>query len=430
MLSKAGVYVDTVPSITTGCDSIITLTLSVIYPVTYSYDHSICKDQSYDFNGKMLNKTGVYVDTILSITTGCDSIITHTLSVIDPVTYSYDHSICKDQSYDFNGKMLSKAGVYVDTVPSIATSCDSIVTLTLDVIDPVLFSYNKQICTGNSYLFGNQTLTTSGIYTDTVSSIATGCDSIVTLNLSVQPYLTGSYSHHICQGDGYWFGGKYLTQTDIYHDTLHTLVVGCDSIATLYLTVDTLIRQSVDRQICAGEEYLFGDQMLTAQGTYRDTLKSVAGCDSIIATLRLTVAYPSDVVYLNETISKGENYILNGHVYNQSGIYVDTLTNYAGCDSVIVLYLEVFECPEIEIPIFFTPNSDNYNDKWEIRNIDCYEHVVEIYDRFGKLLRRWENNFTGWDGTYLGNRMPSTDYWYMVTLGKGEPRMGHFTLIR
>jgi gliding motility-associated-like protein len=175
---------------------------------------------------------------------------------------------------------------------------------------------------------------------------------------------------------------------------------------------------------------MFGNEMLTSQGIYSDTLRSIHGCDSIITVLQLTVAYPSDVEYRDVVIPGGNTYIFNGHEYHVSGTYADTLTNIWGCDSVIVLHLEVFYCPDIEIPVFFTPNSDLINDKWEIRNIDCYEHTVEIYDRFGKLLGRWVNSFTGWDGVYQGKPMPSTDYWYALTLGNGIRRAGHFTLVR
>ena len=68
-----------------------------------------------------------------------------------------------------------------------------------------------------------------------------------------------------------------------------------------------------------------------------------------------------------------------------------------------------------------------------IKNIECYVyHEVEIYDRFGKMLRRWNDNYTGWDGTYLDIPMPSDDYWYIIKLNdRKEPiYVGHFTLKR
>ena len=102
-----------------------------------------------------------------------------------------------------------------------------------------------------------------------------------------------------------------------------------------------------------------------------------------------------------------------------------------GCDSILTLYLTVY-MEEIIPDDFFTPNGDGINDVWNIRNIEYFEVVsVEIFDRLGKRLRRWDNEFPGWDGTYLGKPMPSTDYWYIITLKEvAKPYVGHFTLIR
>jgi gliding motility-associated-like protein len=119
---------------------------------------------------------------------------------------------------------------------------------------------------------------------------------------------------------------------------------------------------------------------------------------------------------------------------HSEGIYNETLLSVSGCDSVLVLYLSVLpkgKCPEIEIPLFFSPNGDGLNDVWKIKGIECYEHKVYLYDRFSKELFVWENNFPieGWNGMYLDKPMPSTDYWYLVVL-EGRDFVGHFTLLR
>jgi gliding motility-associated-like protein len=85
---------------------------------------------------------------------------------------------------------------------------------------------------------------------------------------------------------------------------------------------------------------------------------------------------------------------------------------------------------------FFTPNGDGENDVWAITNLDCYDsYRLSIYDRSGKLLRRYESNFTSWDGTYRGKRLPSTDYWFVLDIHDVDAEdnrsiTGHFTLMR
>ena len=85
------------------------------------------------------------------------------------------------------------------------------------------------------------------------------------------------------------------------------------------------------------------------------------------------------------------------------------------------------------IPLYFTPNGDGVNDTWEIINLKEYypDAIVKIYDRFGKKLVEYTGIDMGWDGTYLGNKMPSSDYWYTVYSSKLQRELtGHFTLLR
>ncbi len=90
--------------------------------------------------------------------------------------------------------------------------------------------------------------------------------------------------------------------------------------------------------------------------------------------------------------------------------------------------------PEIYIPIIVTPGTDGVNDKWVVPNLaELYPNaIVSIYDRYGKLLAQYLGADTdGWDCTYNGHDMPSTDYWYQITIEEiNREYVGHFTLIR
>ena len=85
----------------------------------------------------------------------------------------------------------------------------------------------------------------------------------------------------------------------------------------------------------------------------------------------------------------------------------------------------------IGFPKFFTPNGDGYNDTWHIYGINTPKQIdsqVYVFDRFGKLLIQLEPLGRGWDGTYNGNQMPSSDYWFYVKLVDERIFKGHFTL--
>ena len=87
----------------------------------------------------------------------------------------------------------------------------------------------------------------------------------------------------------------------------------------------------------------------------------------------------------------------------------------------------------IGFPNFFTPNDDGYNDTWHIYGINTPSQSgseIYIFDRYGKLLKQLLYNSSGWDGTYNGNPMPTSDYWFYIKLGDNRIFRGHFTLKR
>ncbi|WP_395046904.1 choice-of-anchor L domain-containing protein [Flavobacterium sp.] len=85
----------------------------------------------------------------------------------------------------------------------------------------------------------------------------------------------------------------------------------------------------------------------------------------------------------------------------------------------------------LDYPKFFTPNGDGINDTWIIKNIKTKPNsTINIFDRFGKLLKQIDSNSAGWNGTYNGENLPSADYWFVLTLFNNKTIKSHFTLKR
>ena len=201
------------------------------------YSASICEKESYsDANFTDLTQEGNYYDTLIN-SNNCDSIICLTLIVHPIPAVSIVSSICQDNSYDFNGRLLTQAGIYYDTLQTIF-GCDSIIELTLTVHLVPIVPIADTICQGNTYNFNGKLLTENGIYYDTLSSVF-GCDSITKLMLTVTPVPIVTIFDTICQGNTYNFNDKLLTEAGIYYDTLQT-IFGCDSIIKLTLTVTSV----------------------------------------------------------------------------------------------------------------------------------------------------------------------------------------------
>ena len=90
----------------------------------------------------------------------------------------------------------------------------------------------------------------------------------------------------------------------------------------------------------------------------------------------------------------------------------------------------------IDFPKYFTPNGDGYHDTWNIIGISNQLNAkIQIFDRYGKLLKEIRPSGDGWDGTYNGARLPSSDYWFVLSYNEpvtGAPTLlnAHFSLKR
>lgn len=92
---------------------------------------------------------------------------------------------------------------------------------------------------------------------------------------------------------------------------------------------------------------------------------------------------------------------------------------------------DVKEVVLLYYPKYFTPNGDGIHDNWQIKySILEPKMKVQIYDRYGKLITGFTGTNEGWDGTLNGQRLPSTDYWFVVTRADGREYKGHFAMIR
>ncbi len=189
--------------------------------------------------------TGICIDTIIFY-----------LAPTDTIYSTINASICSGSGYVFNGVTYTAGGTYYDTVNT-ASGCDSIVTLILNVGAVSAHNINVSLCQGATYLFNGNLLNTAGTYYDTLMN-SVGCDSIITLNLLVGGTTYGTTNVSICQGASYLFNGIYQTTAGSYIDTILNSN-GCDSILTLNLSLKPLPLPdfNIDKsQICSSDSVI------------------------------------------------------------------------------------------------------------------------------------------------------------------------------
>lgn len=287
-------------------DVYYSLTVNVTPMIETNLEASICEGDVYaKYNFTELMDAGVYKQKHRA-SNGCDSVVTLNLSLIPAAQTMIFDTICYGNSVIWNGVEYSKTGAYTDTLVSAVTGCDSIVTFVLKVNDAIRSEQYVNICFGATYTFGTKTISESGNYDETFTT-ASGCDSIVTLHATVLPDYRKTINAVIKEGQSYNENGFVgLTQQDTYRLPL-TSVDGCDSTITLNLTVLSADTTYVTNEITTNDlpfeyESLYYDEN-TQPGTYVDTLVIVHEDESksvIVHTLIVTLYDAVDNVNVND----------------------------------------------------------------------------------------------------------------------------------
>ncbi|MBP6271667.1 MAG: gliding motility-associated C-terminal domain-containing protein [Fluviicola sp.] len=332
--TTAGFYSQNL-STTFGCDSIKNLQLIVHPKFADTVTVDICQGESYLFGGVARTTSGFYAQNLTS-TFGCDSIKNLQLIVHPKFADTVTVDICQGESYLFGGITRTTSGFYTQNLTT-TFGCDSIKNLQLIVHPKFADTVTVDICQGESYLFGGTVRTTSGFYTQNLTSTF-GCDSIKNLHLIVHPKFADTVTVDICQGESYLFGGVARTTSGFYTQNL-TTTFGCDSIKNLHLIVHPKFADTVTVDICQGESYLFGGITRTTAGFYSQNLSTTFGCDSI-KNLQLIV-HPKFADTVTVDICQGESYIFGGVARTTSGFYAQNFTTTFGCDSIKNLHLIV-----------------------------------------------------------------------------------------
>ncbi len=261
---------------------------------------------------------------------------THILATVNN-TASTTASSCSPYFWSQSGTTYSSSGTYTHTVP-LSPGCDSTYTLNLTITPPTQSFVTVSKCTTYVWPQNGQSYSVSGSYNDTVVT-AGGCDSIVTLNLTINPVQPTTTTQVKCVSYLWPQTGMTYTTSGTYSHTV-TSSGGCDSILYLNLTIKNASSATQTVNACANYTWPLNGNTYTTSGTYTHTLPNAAGCDSNVQ-LFLTI---NNVSIQSSSISACSNYTWsqNNVTYTSSGTYYDTLTASTGCDSIIELVLTLF----------------------------------------------------------------------------------------
>lgn len=389
-ISKAGTYEAFEPGGANGCDKVYRIVVDQIVPEQKSASQTVCYGEPVIFNGKTYTNLPVgpqtLQDTIKSVG-DCDSVY---LKLNLTVGQRYYDSIvvteCDKYVWAVNGNTYNHSGIYREEMATV-DGCDSVCVLNLTINPSYEFNETYDILnTQLPFTVHEFTYTAAGTYDREFVSVA-GCDSIYHISLNVHELQLprDTTTAAICagatytwQGNNYTAGGWYsVTENDGVNDVaIHVLHLnvnptysdttyvhscgtynwrgtdysasgiypvllpsscGCDSTVVLKLTVGAPTASTVNVTACQYEPTTVGNRTFVAMAntSFTETLTNAAGCDSVV-TYNVTVTpriytSPEDMY----SFCEGESYTWHGHTYDKPGTYYDSVADANGCTTTI-----------------------------------------------------------------------------------------------
>ena len=367
------------------------------------------------------------------ITTSCGTTMTSDNIDFDLVPPCDDDTIQETpvtvcDSYTWHGNTYTTSGVYYydNGLIDPTKTCHQYYELTLTILqstDSTLAPVTA--CDSYYWALKDTTITTSGAYTY-VTANAAGCDSVITLNVTINYSNTGEETVTAC--DSYtWEGNTYTTSGD-YQATL-TNAAGCDSVATLHLTVN-YSATSTETPVTACDEYYWAsaDTTIKATGTYTHVFKTVLGCDSVV-TLSATIN--NSIVMPDITVSECNMYQWKDEaqgfdtLITTTGKYTHVFTTALGCDSTVTVDATIkgsSYVDDLDIKAYYGNRIIMIN-RNQINALDGWVDLDSLDTEQGKYVEWYRIEASG-DTTFLG-----TGYYYTLPTGDPLPAGDYYAYI-
>jgi len=274
-----------------GCDSLIYVDLTFIPTVFDTLRQTLCREDRLVLNGTVYDFANpVGTETFAGQSTmACDSVLYVSLSFYPVDTNFISATLCSRDSLELGGRVFNAAnpGGIVTLPNAAATGCDSIIEVQIDFIDQFSSALVQSICPGDSLLVNGTRYDQFRLSGTEVFTSAGGCDSIVSIDLSLLPIDTNQVVQSLCPGDSIVVNGIVYNENNV--QGLQILegasANGCDSLIKVNINYFSEIRTFYRDTLC----YL---DSLTVNGTVYHNGRTTGveefpgqgqnGCDSIV----------------------------------------------------------------------------------------------------------------------------------------------------
>ena len=329
-----------------GCDSLITVNLTELTPVTENFTTTVCAGDSVLIAGEFFH-AGRLQDTLtlpIPAANGCDSLLAVDVTLLPTAMSAFTGEICTGDSILVGGQYFSapRLSGLVLLPGAAANGCDSTIQVTISVATVLAGQIDPVLCPGGTLLVGDSLLTAAGTYAIVLPGAATGgCDSLVNVNLSFYPVATGNVNPLLCPGDSITIGGQTFSALNPAGTVTlpNAAANGCDSLLNVQVAFLPAATGTFTGDACLGESLTIGNQTFTAtnnSGVVVLPNAAANGCDStVVVTLNFL---PGSVRNIDSLLCFGSTLAVGNQLFsasNPSGIVVLSGASATGCDSTI-----------------------------------------------------------------------------------------------
>ena len=409
------------------------------------------------FSGIQVSDEGIYRDTT-EAANGCDSIIVTEIKHTETSQTEINYNGCIGDGYavTFNGNIYNEENtIGVEMIQNVV-GCDSIVTINLQFFPNTSTNIIEDVCDDYSLSVNNTIYDNSNPSGQELLVNRSGCDSLVTIDLSFFPTSETFFNDISCKGSGYSISvnNRTYNETNPSGQEILQNQAGCDStifVDLVFNSADSIFEEFL---VCTGESMFVNGQEYFAGESDRIVYERAGKCDSIyffnVSTEAMSISVDSSITRMlggegrfNNSIPDNfqiewtpavglscndcENPRIVGAEYIPA--YDLVVTDPTGCIFEYTVAVEYNIEPYI--PNAFSPNNDGINDQFQIflgsQSSAAQINQFLIFNRWGSLVYERENidltnDNAWWDGRFNGQALRKGIYVYYIemTFDNGE----------
>jgi hypothetical protein len=210
---------------------------------------------------------------------------------------------------------------------------------------PVL-AKSGTLCPGQSIQVYGFTFKQGGTFVDTIPAVVgNACDTVITFTITQLPYQTREEQVFFCPGTKVTINGVTYEESGLARDTV-SASAGCDTVVTYFLNQLPKPFRFDSAYICPGGSITINGKVYTQPGLIVDTLPSSSGlaCDTF---LRLQLFFrPQAQKDSTIRFCPGQSVLIGNQSYNTPGTVEGILPGLHGDCDTIVHYTLVYTAPQ------------------------------------------------------------------------------------